>query len=316
MAIHRAPIAATLQNAWLKALQAADAALARNRLREARNALTDEVVAALGSEGVYVTSIDRLLGAAAPAWLDAIAAARALISDRVTGKRVHWHRSTASIDLAHGELLARLPALYLFGLDATLLSIAEQYLRVPVAYHGAVLRHSPVDGRQVGPRRWHRDAEDFHVLRTVLYLSDVTEDGGPFEYVPRGLQDQASRAIGRSGMCTDDRMAAKVPREQWKRCVGPAGTIVIADSAQVFHHESLQRDAPRTVLMLGHASRRPRSRAIAQAHFPVQQHAVALDALVPPALRPCVFDWRRPVASLPGGTPEASTSVLGDFMPG
>ena len=75
MAIHRAPIAATLQNAWLKALQAADAALARNRLREARNALTDEVVAALGSEGVYVTSIDRLLGAAAPAWLDAIAAA-------------------------------------------------------------------------------------------------------------------------------------------------------------------------------------------------------------------------------------------------
>ena len=304
MAIHRAPIAATLQNAWLKALQAADAALARNRLREARNALTDEVVAALGSEGVYVTSIDRLLGAAAPAWLDAIAAARALISDRVTGKRVHWHRSTASIDLAHGELLARLPALYLFGLDATLLSIAEQYLRVPVAYHGAVLRHSPVDGRQVGPRRWHRDAEDFHVLRTVLYLSDVTEDGGPFEYVPRGLQDQASRAIGRSGMCTDDRMAAKVPREQWKRCVGPAGTIVIADSAQVFHHESLQRGSARSVVMIGHASRHPRDPALAQAHFPADDHAAALARLVPPHQHAHVLGWRRPGLAPPAGAAE------------
>lgn len=316
MAIHRAPIAATLQNAWLKALQAADAALARSRLSEVRSALTDEVVAALGSEGVHVTSVERLLGPAAPACLEAIAAARALVSDRGTGQRARWRRSIASIDLAHEELLARLPALYLFGLDATLLAIAEQYLRVPVAYHGAVLRHSPVDGRQVGPRRWHRDAEDFHVLRTVLYLSDVTEDGGPFEYVPRGLQDQASRAVGRTGMCTDARMAAKVPRGQWKRCVGPAGTIVFADSAQVFHHESLQRDAPRTVLMLGHASRRPRSPAIAQAHFPVHQHAVTLDALVPPALRPCVFDWRRPDVSLPGGTTEAPTTVLGDFMPG
>ena len=316
MAIHRAPIAATLHNAWLKALQTADAALARSRLREQRSALTDEVTAALASEGVYVTSVERLLGPAAPACLEAIAAARALVSDRSAGEPARWRRSTASIDLAHEELLARLPALYLFGLDATLLSIAEQYLRVPVAYHGAVMRHSPVDGRQVGPRRWHRDAEDFHVMRTVLYLSDVTEAGGPFEYVPRGLQARANRAVGNVGMCTDERMAAHVPREEWKRVVGPAGTVVIADSAQVFHHESLQRDAPRTVLMVGHASRRPRSPAIAQAHFPVHEHAVTLDALVPQALRPCVFDWRRPDVALPDGATEAATTVLGDFMPG
>lgn len=316
MAIHRAPIAASVQNAWLKALQAADAALARSRLREERSALTDEVVAALGTEGVYVTSVERLLGPAAPAFLDAIATARALVSERGPGQRVRWRRSTASIDLAHEELLTRLPALYLFGLDATLLAIAEQYLRVPVAYHGAVLRHSPVDGRQVGPRRWHRDAEDFHVLRTVLYLSDVTEAGGPFEYVPRSLQSQAGRAVGSIGMCTDERMATQVPRARWKRVVGPAGTIVIADSAQVFHHESLQRDAPRTVLMMGHASRRPRSPVLSQAHFPVQQHAVTLDALVPAALRPYVFDWRRQDVALPESATEAPTTVMGDFMPG
>jgi len=312
----RAPVAATLHGVWLKALQAADAARARRRLRQGGTALTDEIVHALDTEGVHVTTLDRLLGPAAAGFLEAVAAARALVTDRATGACVRWHRSAASIDLDHEELLARLPALFMLGLDATMLAVAEQYLRVPVAYHGAVFRHSPVDGRQVGPRRWHRDAEDFHVLRSVLYLSDVTEGSGPFEYVPRGLQARANAAVAQTGMCSDDQMEAHVPRALWKRVVGPAGTIVIADSAQVFHHESLQRDTPRSVLMVGHASRRPRNPTLAQAHFPVHRHGAALSQLVPAALHPVVFDWRRPELALPDANPDPATTVLGDFMPG
>ena len=313
MPAHRAPIAA-----WLKASRAVHAMFAGPGLRATRSALTDEVVAALRSEGVYVTTVQRLLGPAAAACTQAMADAAALVADLDRDAQVRWQRAAASTDLAHDELLARLPALFMLGLDATMLAIAGQYLRVPVAYHGAVLRHSRVDGRRVGPRRWHHDAEDFHVLRTVLYLNDVDADGGPFEYVPRGLRARARRAVGVDGMCDDEQMAASVPRELWKRCTGPAGTLVIADSAQVFHHESLQRGAPRTVLMVGHASRRPRDPALAQAHFPAHRHAEALARLVPRELHPVLFDWRRPELALPDEAPEPEpvAPVLPDFMRG
>ena len=313
----RPSIVASVRDRCLMAAHEMVAVLGRHRLQASRSALTDEIVADLRAEGVHVTSVDRLLGpAAAAACREAIAAAGMLVADRGTGPRVRWRRSSASIDLAHEELLARLPALFLLGLDDALLAVAEHYLRMPAAYHGAVLRHSPVDGRQVGPRRWHRDAEDFHVLRSVLYLNDVDEDGGPFEYLPRGLQGRASRALAADGMCSDDQLAAHVPRERWKRCIGPAGTLVIADTAQVFHHESLQRRAPRSVVMMGHASRRPWHPALAQAHFPAHEHAAALARIVPADRRAHVFDWRQPDVARPEGTSESVSTILGDALSG
>jgi len=34
-------------------------------------------------------------------------------------------------------------------------------------------------------QRWHRDFNDRHLLKAFLYLVDVDEETGPFEYVPR-----------------------------------------------------------------------------------------------------------------------------------
>ena len=313
MSVRRPPIATRLRTRLLKASQGVESALSQRKLRHSPGPLVEEAIAALRTEGVWVTTVERLLGAAAPACRETMAAAAALLARRDADDDIRWRKSTASTDLAHGELLARLPGLFMFGLQAPLLAIAQHYLRVPVAYHGAVLRHSLVDGRQVGPRRWHRDAEDFHVLRTVLYLNDVTEEGGPFEYVPRPLQAAGNRALSDDGMCTNDEMAAEVPRELWKRCVGPAGTVVIADSAQVFHHESLQRGAERSVVMMGHSSRRPRDAELAKAHFPAHRHRAALARLVPPELQPHVFGWRELEVPATGHT-DPTTTVLGDFL--
>lgn len=316
MSSPRPSIVASVRDRYKLAVHEMGAALGRRRLQAGRTALTDEIVADLRTEGVHITTVERLLGPAAPACREAIAAAAAMIHDRGVGAQVRWHRSTASIDLDHEEMLNRLPGLFMLGLDAALLGVAEQYLGLPVAYHGAVLRHSPVDGRQVGPRRWHRDAEDFHVLRTVLYLNDVDENGGPFEYLPRSLARRAGRALAADGMCSDEQLAAHVPPALWKRAIGPAGTLVIADSAQVFHHESLQRGSSRSVVMIGHATRRPRHPVLAQAHFPVQAHAAALSQLVPAHQHAHVFGWRRTDLAPLAGASEPATTILGDAMPG
>lgn len=312
----RPSIVTSLRDRYRMAAHEMGAALGRRRLQSGRSALTDEVIADLRTEGVHVTTVERLFRQSAPTYRAAIATAAELVTGRGTGARARWHRSTASIDLDHEELLARLPGLFMLGLDAALLAVAEQYLGLPVAYHGAVLRHSPVDGRQVGPRRWHRDAEDFHVLRTVLYLNDVDEGGGPFEYLPRRLAARAGRALAADGMCSDEQLAAHVSRDEWKRCTGAAGTLVIADTAKVFHHESLQRSSARSVLMIGHATRHPRHPALAQAHFPAHEHAATLARLVPPQQHPLVFGWRQPDLVLPAGAAEPVTTILGEAITG
>jgi hypothetical protein len=301
MSPHPPRMTTRLRNQCIKASQKLQALLAHSRLEAQRDAITDEAIASLRSEGVYVTSVERLLGDAAPAYREAMAQAVALLPPSRATAGVTWHPRGASTDLAPADLLAQLPALFLFGLSARVLAVAEQYLRLPVAYHGAVLRHSLVDGNEVGPRLWHRDGEDCHVLRSVVYLNDVDDDGGPFEYVPRWAADV--KALSRAGQRTDAEMAVLVPREHWKRCVGPAGTVVLADSAQLFHHESLQHRTERSVVMMGHASRRPMNRQLAESHFPVHQHLPALARITRPEHYAHVFGWR----DLP--TPALKTAV-------
>ncbi len=303
-----------LRKQCVKASQRVQTLLAQVRQETRHSAGTQEAVASLRTEGVHVTDVERLLGAAAPAFRQAMADATALLPGSIAPAAATWRYRGASTDLAPEDLLARLPALFLFGLNATVLEIAEQYLRLPVAYHGAVLRHSRVDGNAVGPRLWHRDAEDLRVLRSVVYLNDVDAQGGPFEYVPRNIAAVVEKALSRRSQRSDDEMAALVPRELWKRCLGPAGTVILADSAQVFHHESLQRGAERSVVMLGHASRRPMNRALAESHFPVHQHLAALARITRPEHHGPLFAWRGLESPAPDKPAVAGTGT--DLVPG
>jgi len=274
----------------LKASRRVESMLAYPGLRGARSALTEAVVHDLQTEGVHVTTVERLLGDAAPAFRAALAR-YAPLTQQPPDPRC-WNARHASTDLSRGELLERFPEFYLFGLNARVLAVAEQYLRVPVAYHGAVLRRSFVDGRAAGPRLWHRDMEDLHMLRTVVYLNDVSDEGGPFEYIPRRNALALKGRRRGAPMRSDEEMRAVVPPDQWKRVIGPAGTVVLADSAQTYHHESLQRAEQRSVIMMGHSSRRPSGRPLALSHCPVEGLQPRLERLVPAANQPHVFGWR------------------------
>ena len=274
----------------LKASRRVESMLAYPALRSARSELTQEVVADLATEGVHVTTVERLLGDAAPAFREALARFTPLLRQAPDPRC--WTARHSSTDLSPDELLQRFPEFYLFGVNARVLAVAEQYLRVPVAYHGAVLRRSLVDGRAAGPRLWHRDIEDLHVLRTVVYLNDVSDEGGPFEYIPRRNRLVLQSLRRGAPMRSDEEMRAFVPADQWKRVIGPAGTVVLCDSAQTFHHESLQRAQQRSVIMMGHSSRRPSDRPLALSHCPVEGLRPQLERLLPAANHPHVFGWR------------------------
>jgi hypothetical protein len=89
----------------------------------------------------------------------------------------------------------------------------------------------------------------------------VTAETGPFEYIPRAqseactaLRDRALRSDG--DPVFDDEMRRHVPESAWKTCVGPAGTVVVADNAAVYHHGKVH-DGERTVLIYTYTSRHP-----------------------------------------------------------
>ncbi len=279
----------------LEATHHLESFVVRRRLNGHLTMRQSEILADLRTEGVHVTTIDKLLPESAPALARSFGLALELLREAPLKEPSRmWQRGSASNDLRADVMLDMLPQLYLLGLDASLLSLVQQYLRLPVAYHGAVIRHSLVDGVGAGPRLWHQDGEDFHVVRMVVYLNEVTVGGGPFEYIPRSLGLSYKNFAGLENQLTNDRLRQVVPMERWKRVYGAAGTVVLCDTAQVFHHESLQTERDRAVIMIGYSSRRPNSMVTSMGHFPAEQVEETLRRIVPPANYPHVFGWRKP----------------------
>ena len=250
-----------------------------------------EVIHDLETEGVHVTSLDKLIPGRAEQILNK--ASQYIREHQNPESAPLWKSSVASKDLIPQKLLEELPELFLLGLEDKLLSLVQRYIRLPLAYHGAVLRHSAVNGENVGTRLWHLDAEDFHVFRMLIYLNDVHPGGGPFEYIPRRVGDTIRRPVSvAGGMINNEQMGTILPEDKWKQCTGPMGTVILCDAAQVYHHESRQKERERFVIMSGYSSHRPRNRTLSMAHFPVEEVATQLSKLVPAEKRRIVFGWR------------------------
>ena len=266
--------------------------LARPRFGDGPTPYESQIIYDLETEGVHVTTLEQLAPLVAH---ETLSKACSLIATLSGPENVEfWHNTGASTDLTAEALVRRIPGLYTIGLEPGILRVVERYLKLPAAYHGAVLRHSLVNGVGVGPRLWHRDVEDFHVLRMVIYLNDVGLGGGPFEYIPRTAGDLILKKVREVGaLITNSQMREILPEEQWKRITGPMGTVVLCDTARVFHHESLQTHRDRFVLMIGYSSRRPSGWDLAVAHFPVERVKAELELIVPAQNRAAVFDWRK-----------------------
>jgi phytanoyl-CoA dioxygenase PhyH len=264
--------------------------LAHRSRRPTLSAADAALLAELETDGGCVSSLDDLDYAATAAMRSGVmpllatlpgADAHVPTGDVLAGRSTTLH--CFSIDPP--ELAARAPGVLLWGLDERMLDLVEAYLGVPPAFTTVHLRKDVGGGRQVGTRFWHIDTEDRRVIRVLVYLTDVTTDTGPFEYIPRpqtdactALRDRALRSDG--DPVFDDEMRRHVPESQWRACVGPAGTVVIADNAAVYHHGKVH-DAERTVLIYTYTSRRPQ--------YPRLERNPAFDAALSERQRACFF---------------------------
>ena len=156
-----------------------------------------------------------------------------------------------------------------FTLDTPWLPIglSDEVLGVVNAYRGVQTRLFYLDNwftppfagadERIASQRWHRDPEEEHVVKVFLYLSDVTEDAGPFEYVkgsPPGNRHGHLWPWGEGKVKpTDEEMAAAAPADDLVTMTCSAGTMVFCDTSG-FHRGGFAKAKPRVLAIWSYVS--------------------------------------------------------------
>ncbi len=161
--------------------------------------------------------------------------------------------------LESDEILNQNVPTYRLGLNPALLDVAEAYLGEPCFYMGCSLKREEVGPFTGGTRQWHLDIEDDRMLRIIIYLNDVQDGGGPFQYIDAARSRLArSRLDYQSGYLSDAVMRTVIDEDRWASAYGCPGMIVAFDGTRVFHRVARPEVASRFSLSLTYTSRYPR----------------------------------------------------------
>jgi hypothetical protein len=209
------------------------------------------VVERLQTEGTCITSLENLAIPSTPKMLDA---ANSILPELLTIPT----KKNRAYSRANAEQLVQSPDLFLWGLEDRLLDILENYLGLPVAYHGVSFRRDVADGSQQGTRQWHIDIEDRRMAKIIVYLNNVGLENGPYEYISKSLTPPPWVFKRNYGFIPDDVVEKAVPPSKWTACTGSAGTVVFTDTCGVFHRGRMPTQSERLAMFFTYTSRRPK----------------------------------------------------------
>jgi hypothetical protein len=125
-----------------------------------------------------------------------------------------------------------------FALSPEVSGIAQGYFGMRVALRHYNIWCNFVTGRPPSQSQlWHRDPEDRYILKVFVCLGDVDENTGPFTYAPgthpKGAVTREPEFLfkdGKTSRSNDDQVGKLVSPEKWVRGIGPAGTMIFADT--------------------------------------------------------------------------------------
>ncbi|MFY9578110.1 MAG: hypothetical protein WAQ33_02185 [Gaiellaceae bacterium] len=145
------------------------------------------------------------------------------------------------------------------GLNRRLLDIANTYLGMWAKLEYVDVWYTPpvAEGERRSSQRWHRDFNDRHLLKAFLYLVDVDEETGPFEYVPRTAPGSELdhlwpwRPLG-DNYPPDEEFAAKVA-DRAVSFTAPKATLIFCNTCG-FHRGGFAKAKPRVLATVTYSS--------------------------------------------------------------
>ena len=133
------------------------------------------------------------------------------------------------LDLSHPYLQ--------FSVNDAILRIVNAYLGTYCKFRGWALQATvPVSEgeRRYASQEWHRDPEDRRLVKTFLYLSDVTPENGPFMYLPGSQEGGKWRGLYPQDPPRGSKVQeAGLPMSEVRTCVGKAGTFILCDTSGI-----------------------------------------------------------------------------------
>jgi Phytanoyl-CoA dioxygenase (PhyH) len=143
-----------------------------------------------------------------------------------------------------------------FGLcqSRRMLDVANAYLRMWSKLEYVDLWYTPPVAEakeRVASQHWHRDFQDRSLLKAFLYLVDVDEGAGPFEYVPGSTGDgpYASEWPWRPLGTTypgDEELGERVPDAAIRTFTASRGTLIFCNTSG-FHRGGFATERPRVL---------------------------------------------------------------------
>ncbi|NJR70102.1 MAG: hypothetical protein HC771_16745 [Synechococcales cyanobacterium CRU_2_2] len=187
------------------------------------------ILKALQEDGTYIISLNDLgIELTEQFWQYSVQLAQELKDMPSHGK--------SCINLGQ-ERLMDYPEIYLWGLNTRLLNIVENYIGLPILYHGCSMRRDIANGETADViRRWHIDCEDHRVIKLIIYFNDVDLAGGCYNYIPQKLTEKTLPLLRyKSSHISDRAMAQVLPKSNWKECPGSQGTVIMSATGSLFH---------------------------------------------------------------------------------
>jgi len=142
-----------------------------------------------------------------------------------------------------------------------MLDVANAYLRMWSKLEYIDVWYSvrqAAGSERVSSQRWHRDYNDKHLLKAFLYLVDVDEDMGPFQYVP-GSQPGGPYAdawawspLGQN-YPTEEELEQRIPESAVHAFVAPKATLIFCNTAG-FHRGGFGTTDPRVLATVTYSS--------------------------------------------------------------
>ena len=119
-------------------------------------------------------------------------------------------------------------------------------------------RPQPEEADRVSSQRWHRDFNDRRLVKTFLYLVDVDEGAGPFQYVPRSAPGGTRgdlwpwRPLGEN-YPPEAELERQLDGDGARVFTGPKGTLLFCNTAG-FHRGGFATLRPRVLATATYSS--------------------------------------------------------------
>ncbi|MGL5078076.1 MAG: response regulator, partial [Waterburya sp.] len=241
------------QNFHLPSLSDRDRQLKRESYQDRLPQLSNQdaqIVSTLWQSGVYITSLAELGLPHTKRFLREIAILHPHLY--TLSNLNNWREGIpGSRKFLHTEILW-------WGLGERLLNIIENYIGLPLLFHGVDLRRDAADAPLTDARHWHRDIDDDRMVKVIIYFNHVGVTGGPYEYIPRSYTEHLNTALNyKSGFISDEAISEIIPPQNWQTCVAKAGSVIITDPCNVFHRAKPAR-RNRYSITFGYTSRIPK----------------------------------------------------------